>query len=63
MVMTSYSRRGTPGSIPRCRQFNSQFITMKIVCGKDGGGTSQSYVWEVSAVSCRTKEIEDMGMV
>ena len=28
-----------------------------------GGGRSQGYVWGVSAVSCRMKEIESVGMV
>ena len=63
VVMTPYSRRRTPGSIPQSRQFNSEFIALKIVCGKDRGGRSQGYVWGVSAVSCGTKEIEDVGMV
>ena len=35
----------------------------KMVCGKGGGERSQGYVWEVSAVSCRMKEIEGVGMV
>ena len=33
------------------------------MCGEVGGERSQGYVWGVSALSCRMKEIEDVGMM
>ena len=35
----------------------------KIMCGNNRGERSQGYVWRVSAVSCRMKEIEGVGTV
>ena len=36
---------------------------MEMVCRNDAGGRSQGYVWGASAVFCRMKEIESVGMV
>ena len=56
-----YSRSISSGSIPRRSQFDSHLLPRKY--RNEGGGRSQGSVWGVSAVSCRMKEIEDVGMV